>query len=112
MLSRSPRPRRFTARILVALAAAGLFTAACDVHSTTGPGTLVSMTVTPNVTLAINGTQQFTAAGVDGNGDVVVLTPVWTVEAGGGTINATTGFFTAGTVPGVFNATVKATGHD
>ena len=109
MLSRSPRPRRFTARILVALAAAGLFTAACDVHSTTGPGTLVSMTVTPNVTLAINGTQQFTAAGVDGNGDVVVLTPVWTVEAGGGTINATTGFFTAGTVPGVFNATVKAT---
>jgi hypothetical protein len=78
------------------------------VHSPTAPGNLVSLTVTPNVTLPINGTQQFTAVGLDALGDTVALTPTWSIVAGGGTINGT-GFFTAGTVPGVYNATVQAT---
>ncbi len=107
MLSRSSRPRRFTARILAALTFAGIVAAGCDVHSPTAPGTLVTLTVTPNVTLPINGTQQFTAVGLDALGDTIAITPTWSIVAGGGTIN-TTGFFTAGTVPGVYNATVQA----
>jgi hypothetical protein len=108
MLSRSPRPRRITTRLVAALTLAVIVTAACDVHSPTAPGTLVTLTVTPNVTLPINGTQQFTAVGLDALGDTVAITPTWSIVAGGGTIN-TTGFFTAGTTPGVFNATVQAT---
>jgi hypothetical protein len=108
MLFRSSRPRRFTARILAALTFAGIMTAACDVHSPTAPGNLVTLTVTPNVTLPINGTQQFTAVGLDALGDTVAVAPAWSIVAGGGTINGT-GLFTAGTVPGVYNATVQAT---
>jgi hypothetical protein len=106
-LPRSPRSRRLTARVLAALAVAGLLSTACDVHSPVGPGALATLTVTPNVTLPINGTQQFAAVGLDGQGDVIALTPTWSVIAGGGTIN-TTGFFTAGVTPGIYNATVQA----
>ncbi len=108
MLSRSSRPRRFTARIVAALTFAVFFAAGCDVHSPTAPGTLTTLTVSPNVTLPINGTQQFAALGLDALGDTVSITPTWSVIAGGGTINST-GMFTAGTTPGVFNATVRAT---
>ena len=75
---------------------------------TTGP--LATITVTPNpATMAINGTQQFTAVGKDAGGNVVAITPTWTVVNGGGLITATTGFFTAGTVTGTFTNTVRAT---
>ena len=74
------------------------------------PGPLATITVTPNpATLAINATQQFTAVGRDAFGNVVPITPVWSVTAGGGTINATTGVFTAGTATGTFANTVRAT---
>jgi hypothetical protein len=73
------------------------------------PGPLATITVTPTpVTLAINATQQFTAVGKDAFGNVVAITPVWSATAGG-TINATTGLFTAGTTPGTFTNNVKAT---
>ncbi len=73
------------------------------------PGPLATITVTPNpVTLPISATQQFTAVGKDAFGNVVAITPVWSVAAGGGTIG-TTGLFTAGTTPGTFANTVKAT---
>ena len=73
-------------------------------------GPLASITVTPNpATLAIGATQQFTAVGRDANGNVVTIVPVWSVTAGGGTINATTGVFTAGTTSGTFTNTVRAT---
>jgi hypothetical protein len=72
------------------------------------PGPLATITVTPNpVTLAINGTQQFTAVGKDASGNVVAITPVWSAVSGG-TIGATTGLFTAGTAPATFTNTVKA----
>ena len=72
-------------------------------------GVLASITVTPTpAALAIGGTQQFTAVGRDVNGNVVPITPAWTIVAGGGTTNAT-GLFTAGTAAGTFANTVKAT---
>jgi len=101
--------RRQSPRGLIAgltLAVAGILSVACD--SSTEPGALASIVVTPNVTLGINATQQFVAVGTDIDGDIVTISPTWTVEAGGGAINAD-GLFTAGTVPGAFAATVKAT---
>jgi hypothetical protein len=49
--------------------------------------------------------------GKDAIGNTVPITPAvsWSVVAGGGTINATTGEFTAGTTSGTFSNTVKAT---
>jgi hypothetical protein len=91
----------------VAFALVGVAFAACDVHSPTGPGALVSITVTPNVTLAITGTQQFIAVGRDAQGTVVAISPAWTIVAGGGSISSS-GLFTAGLVPGVYTATVTA----
>ena len=74
------------------------------------PGPLASITVTPNpATMPINATQQYVAVGKDANGNVVAITPVWSVAAGGGTINASTGVFTAGTTPGTYTNTVVAT---
>lgn len=73
-------------------------------------GPLATITVTPNpTTLPISTTQQFTAVGRDAQGNVVAITPVWSVTAGGGTINASTGLFTAGTTTGAFPNTVRAT---
>jgi hypothetical protein len=74
------------------------------------PGPVVTITVTPNpATLQINTTQQFTAVGRDAAGNVVAITPVWSVTNGGGTINSSTGLFTAGGVAGTFPSTVRAT---
>ena len=72
-------------------------------------GPLATITVTPNpVSLNVNLTQQFTAIGKDASGNVVALTPVWSVAAGGGTISSS-GLFVAGTVIGTFANTVTAT---
>ena len=58
-------------------------------------------------TLAINGTQQFTAVGKDAGGNVIAITPTWSVVTSGGAIDST-GLFTAGTVLGTFPNTVRA----
>jgi len=74
------------------------------------PGPLNTITVTPNPsTLASGATQQFTAVGRDANNNVVAITPVWTVVAGGGAINSSTGLFTAGPTQGTYTNTVVAT---
>ncbi|HVB31427.1 MAG TPA: hypothetical protein VNE60_07910, partial [Gemmatimonadaceae bacterium] len=102
-------PRARLARVVAVLAVAGLFTAACDVHGVSNPGTLASMTVTPNPqVLAVNGTQQFTALGTDFSGVNVGITPTWTVVAGGGTISSS-GLFTAAALAGTYTNTIKAT---
>jgi hypothetical protein len=73
-------------------------------------GELASITMTPEtVTVAIDATQQFTAVGTDAHGNVVSIAPVWSVVAGGGTIDSSSGRFTAGTTAGAFTGTVKAT---
>jgi len=57
---------------------------------TVSPGPLTTITVTPSpATLAVGATQQFTAVGRDANGNAVLITPTWSVAAGGGTINST-----------------------
>ncbi len=77
------------------------------VNVTAGP--LATLTVTPNPATLITGAQQqFVATGRDAGGNIVAVTPVWTVAAGGGTISAT-GLFTAGNAAGTFTNTVTAT---
>ncbi|GAC1486270.1 MAG: hypothetical protein NVS1B5_08600 [Gemmatimonadaceae bacterium] len=90
------------------VATSGTISGNATVIVTAGP--LATITVTPNpATLPINTTQQFTAVGKDANGNVVPITPVWSVTNGGGTINAGSGLFTAGGATGTFNNTVRAT---
>lgn len=102
-----PHPRRL-ALLLLTLVAAG-----CDVHTEeptgpAGPAALALITVTPNITLPIGATQQFVAVGTNGNGDVMAITPTWSVVGGGGTITGA-GLFTAGATAGTYPATVRAT---
>lgn len=72
-------------------------------------GALATITVTPNPTLAIGATQQFTAVGTDAFNNIVAITPVWSTTNPPGTIDASTGLFTAGNTPGTYNASVTAT---
>jgi hypothetical protein len=72
------------------------------------PGPLATIIVTPNpATVIVNGLQQFVATGRDADNNVVAITPTWSMDAGGGTINGT-GLFTAGGVAGPFPNTIKA----
>ena len=76
------------------------------------PGALAAITVTPNpASVATGATQQFTAAGQDAGGVFVTIPPglTWSVVNGGGTIDGSTGVFTAGAVLGGFANTVRAT---
>jgi hypothetical protein len=73
------------------------------------PGPLATITVTPSPTLAIGAQQQFTAVGKDAFGNTVAFTPVWTATNPPGTINSSTGLFTAGNTLGVFANSVTAT---
>ena len=116
MLNRVRRalsPLGLSARLLVSVVLAGAIVAACDVHGITAPGTLTSMTVSPNPdTLIVGAKQQFIAVGKDLNGNIVgiVPAPTWSVvNPTAGTIIGTTGLFTAGTVAGTYTNTVQAT---
>jgi hypothetical protein len=106
--SRALSPPSLMARLAIVVTLATLLSAACDVHTPSAPGSVFSITVTPNVTLAINEPQQFIAVGKDADGRVVAIAPVWSVVANGGTID-NAGMFTAGGVEGTFPNTVKAT---
>ncbi len=73
-------------------------------------GPLATITVTPQTTtLNPGGQQQFTAVGRDAGGNIVPITPVWTVPNPPGTINSSSGLFTAGATLGSFPNTVRAT---
>jgi hypothetical protein len=89
-------------------ASVGTLAGLASVNVTSGP--LATITVTPNPSnLQANGTQQFTAVGQDAGGNILAITPAWSVVNGGGSINGSTGFFTAGSTAGTFGNTVKAT---
>ncbi|HET7251738.1 MAG TPA: OmpA family protein [Gemmatimonadales bacterium] len=70
---------------------------------------LASITVTPAGpdTIPASATRQFLAEGKDSAGTIVSFSPTWSVVAGGGSIS-TAGLFTAGTVPGIYANTIKA----
>ncbi len=98
-------PGTFTNNVV---ATSGSISGTASVTVTAGP--VATITVTPNpATLTIGAQQTFTAVGKDAGGNVVTITPVWSVVNGGGTIVSTSGVFTAGTVPGAYVNTVKAT---
>lgn len=99
---------RGSARECLAAVLVVAFATACDVHGVSEPGSLVSITVTPNATLIVGATQQMVAVGYDAEGKAVAITPTWSIAAGGGSL-ASTGVFTAGPVPGLFANTVVAT---
>lgn len=84
-------------------------TASVTVDPPTFPYPLVTITVTPAGpdTIPATSTRQFLAEGKDSAGHIVSFSPTWSVVAGGGSIN-NAGLFTAGTLPGVFTNTVKA----
>lgn len=103
---RALSPPGLTARLAVAVLFAGALVAACSSSSPTAPG-ITSITVSPNATLPISTTQQFTAVAKDMNGNVIATSPTWSVVAGGGTITST-GLFTAGLTAGTYSNTVKA----
>jgi hypothetical protein len=106
---RALAPRARAARMFATIALAGASLASCDVHGISDPGSLTTMSISPNpVTMAINGTQQFSVTGADFSGAKVTITPTWSIVSGGGTISPS-GLFTAGTTPGAFAGTVKAT---
>ena len=94
-------------RLLLVATMAGGLAGACDVHSPLEPGAVFTLTVSPNPTLEIFETQQFVALAQDADGEVVEVSPTWSVVEGGGAITST-GLFTAGTVPGVYTSTVQA----
>jgi hypothetical protein len=84
-------------------------TVSASMTVTIAAGALASIAVTPStVSLASAGTQQFTAVGKDAHDNVVPITPAWSVVAGGGTIDGTSGLFTAGSTGGTFTNTVSA----
>jgi len=98
-ISRNRTSTRFATVALV-----GLFGAACAGYT----AKLATITVRPNANLVANSSQQFTAEGRDTRGALFAITPRWSVVANGGSINEA-GLFTAGTVPGTYPSTVKAT---
>ena len=97
------------ARVIVAVAFAGLFTAACK--DSTSPRIVTALTISPTSpqTIAVNGTVQFTAVAKNADGDVLAVKPTWSIVSGGGTISST-GLFTAGTTPGTTVIAVTCSG--
>jgi hypothetical protein len=104
---------RPTARLLVIVPLAALLAAACE-HNEGPPaaGQLFSITVSPNPGSApIANTIQYTAAGRDVSGATVTIPPpiVWTnLNATAGSINSSSGLFTAGATKGTYSNTIRA----
>jgi len=99
MKHRTPTP-------FATVAAVAFLVTACGYHPR-----LESITVTPNTSVAVHGSQQFIAEGRDGRGDIFEISPTWSIVANGGSINDA-GLFTAGTTAGTFPNTVRATEGD
>jgi uncharacterized protein (TIGR03382 family) len=77
---------------------------------TVSVGVLAALVVSPqNPTLPAAGQQQFSAAGSDSCGNAVTPAVAWSTSGGAGTINASTGLFTAGATPGSYGSAVTAT---
>lgn len=103
---------RSTARLLVIVPFAALL-AACE-HNEGPPvaGQVFTITVSPNPgSAAVGNNIQYTAAGQDVTGATVAIPPplVWAnLNVTAGTINSSSGLFTAGTTPGTYTNTIRA----
>jgi hypothetical protein len=109
-LRHSSRASRASRNFFVAMAGAAMLAtlAACGSDNSTSPRTLATITVTPaSPMLTAGSTQQFTAVGKDANGNVLSITPTWTIPAGGGTID-NSGLLTAGSTAGSFTVTATS----
>jgi len=74
------------------------------------PGALASMVIAPTPTTLLTATtRQFTAVGTDASGNVVAITPIWAIVNGGGSIDGSSGLFTAGASAGTFANTIRVT---
>ena len=101
-------PRARTARVLLAVALAGFFIAACG--DSTGPQVAATVTISPTTaTMTVGGTQQFTAVVKNSKGNVLKVNPIWAVTSGGGSITST-GLFTAPLTPGTSTISVTCSG--
>jgi hypothetical protein len=88
------------------------FAAACGNRDVSSPNSLANIVVTPSPQLLPpGGTAQFMASGTDGAGNPMSITPTWTVVNGGGTVDAASGLFTAGSVTGTYTGSVKASSN-
>ena len=93
---------------VVATEQGGSISKAAAVTLTTAPPVLTAITVAPStISLAPNGTQQFTATGHFTGGGTGSVSVAWT--ATGGTISIG-GFYTAGSVVGPYQVTATVTG--
>lgn len=112
-ISGIPVRRSLRSGLFLLVAGAGVAFSACSDDEPTGPGSaeLATITVAPDATLEVNETHQFTAVGLDAEGEPVTITPVWSIAGGGGTIDDA-GLFTAGTLTGTYEETVTATSGD
>jgi len=94
------------------LAAIGMLTvlaAACGNRDVSSPNSLANIVVSPNPrTLAPGASAQLTAVGTDGTGNPMPITPTWSVVNSGGSVDSSTGLFTAGATTGTFPGSVKA----
>ncbi len=109
LFSAGATPGTFNAG-LTASASEGAITRSASANLTITGGAVASVTVMPsNATLGTGATLNFMAVALDSLGNMVAGTPTWSVVAGGGSINANTGSFTAGATAGTFTNTVQAT---
>jgi ice-binding like protein len=96
----------------VAIAAVSMLTAfasACGSRDASSPNSLASIAVSPDPqTLAPGATVQLTATGTDEAGNPMPITPAWSVVNSGGSVDASSGLFTAGSTTGTFAKSVKA----
>jgi hypothetical protein len=101
------------ARLVVIVPFAALLVTACE-HNEGPPiaGQLLTITVSPNPgSAAVGNNIQYTAAGQDATGATVAIPPplVWAnLNATAGTINSSSGLFTAGATPGTYTNTIRA----
>ena len=87
----------------------GDISGSASVKVTPPPPVLATITITPAGpdSLQAMTTRQFLAQGKDSAGNNFWFSPAWSIVGGGGTITPA-GLFTAGTVPGVYTNTIKA----
>ena len=103
--------RARVARVLVAVAFAGLLAGACKDSS--APAVVSTLTVSPTSpqSMVVNTQLQFTATARNSDGDILAVTPGWSIVSGppGGTITQT-GLFTSGPTAGTYVIAVTCSG--